>query len=176
VLTRSNMDGVLFRQYWLMFDVVADASDCTLHVKQKFTNQVEVTNGTSYIAEDGSRIGGDDLHSESLATTTSPFKNVDSITVESEQDLYNRNVAQRGHPELTVTYTPAVFTLALKGTKKDAFSYHQQMNVGKQAPRQSDFAADRNQFWFRDEQTADRVAKAVLHAVELCGGGNKEPF
>jgi hypothetical protein len=30
---------------------------------------------------------------------------------------------------------------------------------------------------FRDEETANRVAKAIIHAIELCGGGNKpEPF
>ena len=33
-------------------------------------------------------------------------------------------------------------------------------------------------FKFRDEETANRVAKALVHAVELCGGGKKEaePF
>jgi hypothetical protein len=32
-------------------------------------------------------------------------------------------------------------------------------------------------FEFRDEQLANRVAKAMVHAVELCGGGGKsEPF
>jgi hypothetical protein len=29
---------------------------------------------------------------------------------------------------------------------------------------------------FSDADLADRVAKAFTHAVELCGGGNKEPF
>ena len=31
-------------------------------------------------------------------------------------------------------------------------------------------------FYFFDEDLANRVAKAVVHAVELCGGGNKSPF
>jgi hypothetical protein len=31
-------------------------------------------------------------------------------------------------------------------------------------------------FPFTDADTADRVAKALTHAVELCGGGNKDPF
>jgi hypothetical protein len=30
--------------------------------------------------------------------------------------------------------------------------------------------------FFSSEEMANRVAKAMLHAVELCGGGNKEPF
>ncbi len=31
-------------------------------------------------------------------------------------------------------------------------------------------------FYFSDANLADRVAKAMLHAVELCGGGNKDKF
>ena len=32
-------------------------------------------------------------------------------------------------------------------------------------------------YYFLDEDTANRVAKAMVHAVELCGGGSKpEPF
>jgi hypothetical protein len=30
--------------------------------------------------------------------------------------------------------------------------------------------------YFADEDTANRVAKAMIHAVELCGGGDKDPF
>jgi hypothetical protein len=33
-----------------------------------------------------------------------------------------------------------------------------------------------NWFPFTDADLADRVAKAITHAIELCGGGNKEPF
>lgn len=33
-----------------------------------------------------------------------------------------------------------------------------------------------NSFPFTDADLADRVAKALTHAVELCGGGNTEPF
>jgi hypothetical protein len=31
-------------------------------------------------------------------------------------------------------------------------------------------------FLFREEETAGRMAKAMVHAVELCGGGDKDPF
>jgi hypothetical protein len=31
-------------------------------------------------------------------------------------------------------------------------------------------------FYFYDEDLANRVAKAVVHAIEICGGGNKSPF
>jgi hypothetical protein len=33
--------------------------------------------------------------------------------------------------------------------------------------------SQRNGFFFGDEGMANRVAKAMIHAVELCGGGNK---
>jgi len=34
-----------------------------------------------------------------------------------------------------------------------------------------------NSFVFFDEQLANRMAKAMVHAVELCGGGSEpEPF
>ncbi len=33
-----------------------------------------------------------------------------------------------------------------------------------------------NEFNFTDEEMANRVAKAMVHAFELCGGGNKDPF
>jgi hypothetical protein len=33
-----------------------------------------------------------------------------------------------------------------------------------------------NLFPITDADTADRIAKALTHAVELCGGGNKDPF
>jgi hypothetical protein len=33
-----------------------------------------------------------------------------------------------------------------------------------------------NMFSFSDVDLANRVAKAMVHAIELCGGGNKDPF
>jgi hypothetical protein len=35
---------------------------------------------------------------------------------------------------------------------------------------------EKSLFYFTDADIADRVAKAMLHAVELCGGGNKDKF
>jgi hypothetical protein len=35
---------------------------------------------------------------------------------------------------------------------------------------------EENTFYFNEVDLADRVAKAMLHAVELCGGGNKDKF
>ncbi len=60
-----------------------------------------------------------------------------------------------GHPEWTCRIDPGVFVLNA---------------------RRTDIKGG-NSFDFSDEQMANRVAKAMVHAVELCGGGAKpEPF
>jgi hypothetical protein len=175
VYTRSDAGGVLFRTYTLMSEVEADVSTCTLRAKKKGTAQIEVAEGNAFY-EGGKAISGDDLHREMVYKSISPFKDVVSIVVESAQDRENRGMAEAAHPEITASYTPAVYFLLLKGTKKDAFSYHSTLNKGKEPPQDSDFKDDTTWFIFRDEETANRVAKAMLHAVELCGGGNKDPF
>jgi hypothetical protein len=59
-----------------------------------------------------------------------------------------------GHPEFSYRFDPSVFVLKMNRTDKGA-----------------------NWLYFFDEQMANRVAKAMVHAVELCGGGGKaEPF
>lgn len=50
---------------------------------------------------------------------------------------------------------------------------------GKEVPCGDPTLPDRvlKTWLFRDEDTANRVAKALVHAVELCGGGSEhEPF
>jgi hypothetical protein len=69
---------------------------------------------------------------------------------EQEQQL---KTAKAGHPERSVKVDPPAFALIVK---------------------RSD--AKENDFDFYDETMANRVAKALQHAVDLCGGGNQEPF
>jgi hypothetical protein len=135
---------------------VADVSTCALHVKQKVT--------------------WPDVPAENVVISTSPFKDVDSIAVESAQDMDNRHAAENGHPEVSVSYTPAEYLLSLNGTKKDAFSFHDVTASDKEAPRSIDYTGQQNTFYFRDDETANRIAKAMQRAVELCGGGSKDPF
>ncbi len=45
------------------------------------------------------------------------------------------------------------------------------------SPNLLEFSPPRaHEFLFRDEEMANRVAKAMTHAIELCGGGSKDPF
>jgi hypothetical protein len=176
--TRSDLNGVLSRSTYLIFDVVADASSCTLHAKTKKTTQTELAEGATY-NEGGKAVSGDDLHHESITTSTGPFQDVDSIRVESPQDFRNRINADAGHPEMivaTISSTPAIYSLSLYAKKKDTFSFHVVNSSGKKPPQTFDGVSNGISFDLLDEDTANRLAKAMLHAVELCGGGNKEPF
>jgi len=85
--------------------------------------------------------------------TTVAFRRVEKFSVVGMQDSVNREYARQGKPHLTETVTPSVFALLIAG------------------------GAGREFFLpFADEDLANRVAKAMLHAVELCGGGSKDPF
>ncbi|MGD0144829.1 MAG: hypothetical protein ABSC92_16885, partial [Rhizomicrobium sp.] len=77
------------------------------------------------------------------------------VRVASKDQIQNRIDADLGHPTWTTQVNPPVFVVSLyKTTGSPEFSFD-----------------------FRDEDTANRVAKAFSHAVELCGGGhNVEPF
>jgi hypothetical protein len=58
------------------------------------------------------------------------------------------------------------------------FSAHTSTTKGNQAPVEKDLTGKTTGITTRDEDTANRVAKAMTHAMELCGGGvtKKEIF
>jgi hypothetical protein len=80
------------------------------------------------------------------------LKHVQEITVTPLEQLMKQIIAKSGHPEISYKIDPPVFALVV-------------MRPGGEDP-----------FFFHDETLAHRVAKAVQHAVELCGGGSQEPF
>jgi hypothetical protein len=82
-----------------------------------------------------------------------PLKLVENIIVMPiDQSLKEVN-AKEGHPSLSTRTDPPAFTL--RAVRSDGAS---------------------NEIFFQDQDLANRVATAMVHAVELCGGGNKDPF
>ncbi len=82
------------------------------------------------------------------------LRDVQEIVVKPEDQLETEWNASSGSPDNIITSTsPTISSLLV----------HQSHGV--------DYV-----FRFYDADLADRVAKAMLHAVELCGGGNKEKF
>jgi hypothetical protein len=81
------------------------------------------------------------------------LKDVKSIVVLPQEQNQHQVDTRGGHPEWTSRIEPNLFTLVARRPK-----------------------GLENAFLFSDEEMADRIAKALVHAVELCGGGNKDPF
>jgi len=79
----------------------------------------------------------------------------DVLSIEVRTSTYEAKMEDtaRGNPQIDKRQDPPYFavTSRLKGNKETPL-------------------------FFSSEEMANRVAKAMVHAVELCGGGNKEPF
>ncbi|MGA2171298.1 MAG: hypothetical protein ABSG62_24200 [Terracidiphilus sp.] len=78
------------------------------------------------------------------------LRNAKVIQVWSGDEMQRRIEAGSGHPEISCRLDPPVWIVRVDDLQ--------------------------DEFYFYDEDLANRVAKAMLHAVELCGGGNHDPF
>jgi len=82
------------------------------------------------------------------------LRDVQDIMVRPWEQLETEYQAKNGYPNVIVTSNnPPITVLEVRRP-------HGEENI----------------FLFTDANLADRVAKALTHAVELCGGGNKEKF
>lgn len=159
VATRINTSGAYD-------ETEVDLATCTLHSTTKYDISWAVSAGDKTVTTE-------DDHSQFVSTVS--FKDVEIIKVESMQDFLNHRNMDSGHPEITYKVTPPVF-LVVPSASKPVFSLHVSTTEGSKAPKVTDGVAKECQFLVRDEETANRVAKAMRHAIELCSGGNKEPF
>ncbi len=80
------------------------------------------------------------------------LKAVQEVVVKTREQDAKESDSKEGHPEYSYRIDPPVFILSINRK-----SGHHTIS-------------------FYDEAMANRVAKALVHAVELCGGGNKDPF
>jgi hypothetical protein len=103
------------------------------------------------------------------------FREVERIEVISLQDRLNREHVKEGHPEIQEEITPAVFNVDIVMTTGKTMH---ELIIGMSGEASRKNMEHKN--WLvimPDEDMANRVAKAMVHAVELCGGGGKpEPF
>jgi len=82
------------------------------------------------------------------------LRDVQEIVVKPFEQYQTERSAKLGTPNIIVTSTSPPLTVLIVHLPHD----------------------NEYNFRFTDANLADRVAKAMLHAVELCGGGNKEKF
>jgi hypothetical protein len=84
------------------------------------------------------------------------LKDIEDIIVMPVEQRMKEVATANGHPSWSYRVDPPVFALHV---------------------RKFDDKVAAAVFLFFDEQLANRVAKAMVHAVELCGGGSRpEPF
>jgi hypothetical protein len=83
-----------------------------------------------------------------------PLKQVQEISLGQRESVFNLARAKAGHPEQTVKIDPPVAVVVIKS-----------------APGFSGWM-----FNFYDDTLAERVFRALQHAVSLCGGGKPETF
>jgi hypothetical protein len=124
-------------------------------------------------------VGGSETFWE--VETTLPFREVEKIEVTPAQEYYRQTGLEEPDNLAADLFALRVLTTTVKSVhtqeRKICKKGRCLMDAGKKVEsRQSDSF---NGEWhtFLDEDLANRLAKAMLHAVELCGGGSKpEPF
>lgn len=173
---RSNQPGITRREFVQLTDVMADPAACTLFTTESLEISIDAEKGKAFTSG-GKPINPDDLRTQMVETDTVSFRDAEKITVEKMQDVKNQSLVEAAHPEITVTVTPTVFFLKLLSSRP-VFSIHTSSTVGSKAPVEKDTTSKVNGYTFADQDMANRVAKAMTHAMELCGGGvtKKELF
>jgi hypothetical protein len=107
------------------------------------------------------------------------LQSIKQVQVTSAIDWWTQELAAEGHPAQTARVQPPFFVLSFgRAQKASGYCTSNSKPDGPRIecpdPNQSDRL--RMTWGFRDEDTANRVAKAMVHAAELCGGGQPEPF
>jgi hypothetical protein len=154
---QNKLNGLGNVAYVTFFQNANDGSSWT----QTFTNDI-----TNVVADpDRCRISyhrkatnSAQLFSKTYTNTNKEFslRDVQKIVVWPYEQSYNDWSAKNGTPNIIATSSNPHLT-----------------ELSARLPR-----GEEAFFYFTDADLADRVAKALTHAVELCGGGNKdkEPF
>ena len=92
------------------------------------------------------------------------IREVGKLTTEPYVDYLNRS-------ESGNELRPAVYILLIKMVPGKTAHFHSRIDE-----TESDMELGEVYVLFLDEDLSQRVAKALVHAVELCGGGDKDPF
>jgi hypothetical protein len=97
------------------------------------------------------------------------FKDVEKLEVLNAIDFKHRKSPQMVFQNDPPYFEVLVHLVAGKTVQNHAVS----VESGKNDKTSESSNIGQFVLHFRDEDTADRVAKAIVHAVELCGGGSK---
>lgn len=85
--------------------------------------------------------------------TSLEFANLESVVLTSMEQDVNRTSAKAGHPTWTTRVNPSIWV------------------VTSTLPDGTNYVVD-----FQESDLAERVVKAMTHAINLCGGNKREAF
>ncbi len=172
-MLRSDDPGITHRTIDRITDVMADPGACTLYITGLSDGNIILAPGMTL--KQG--LSTNDYSTHKVNTVTIAFKQVEKVSVSKLQDYQNQTFAEAGHPEITSSLTPTVFHVKLSGSSA-IVTGHVSFTQGTQAPVERDITSKIIGYTFRDEETATKIAKAMKHTMELCGGGvtKKELF
>jgi hypothetical protein len=101
------------------------------------------------------------------------FKDVGKLEVLSATDSYSRNNPGWEHQISPQYFYLDIHLIAGKTVQKHVSEVFNEKSGKHGKPTSSDSSTRELHLSFSDEESADRAAKAFVHAVELCGGGSK---
>jgi hypothetical protein len=138
----------------------AVSNGCSLSYKANITS-----------SEKGAR-GATTTHN-SNSTTDMNMKFMKAVQVMAADYWWNQEMADDGTPAKTAQVQPGYFLISLGPASKGGECTRNGKPIACPEPGTIDRLF--KTLSFRDEDVANRVAKAMMHAVELCGGGQKSP-
>jgi hypothetical protein len=104
-------------------------------------------------------------------TTTFSFREVEKVEVMPAREYSGPSARWENPP------SPDAFVLRVSTTTEKSVRQHEAEFKKGKLTRSDDFYVGKWALNFKDQDTPNRLAKAMVHAVELCGGGSKpEPF
>lgn len=159
---------------WQMSGVIADSTSCVL--KANINPVDDLTFAVAAWTSNKYDVSYIEDPASGYQTVSAAFKDITAIGVQS----YAVSLQSAGLPQ---NVTPAVFLLTIRAEGalfKTRWVVSPKYLKKLAKPYRGDYqdqSVPELAFMFRDADMANRVAKAMLHAVELCGGGSKpEPF
>lgn len=154
--TLKNEESVPMKFQWIVTEASAVPGSCKMSLHQK-----------DVLPNSGGVVDNDLLLF---------FADVASIEAMSEQELMSREMAKSGEPELVADGQPAVYVLNISMSSGKTVELWQHLTPTNKPASVSYKLPNHVTLYFQEEQLAERMAKALVHAVELCGGGSKDPF
>jgi hypothetical protein len=138
----------------------AVSNDCSLSFKVNITSSQKGARGAT-------------TTTNANTTRNMNMKYMKAVQAMAADYWWNQEMADDGTPAKTAQVQPGYFLLSIGTASKGSECTRNKKPIACPEPDASDRLA--LTLSFRDEDAADRVAKAMMHAVDLCGGGQKNP-